>query len=351
MMQIPWSMDNCCENSASPSAGTAPDLVILLLAGGDGTRLQELTRQITGIPIPKQYCRLLRGSSLLEATLARAYKCAARERIRVIINQNHLDLARTQLSALPESNIFVQPLNRDTGPGMAFALLRLAQTHPDAIVAVFPTDHYISDDRVFNAHVLRAADIVSCLPEKIVLLGVVPDRPETAYGYVLRGEPLGAAEILEKTYNVSAFVEKPSPAAAKAIISHRGLWNTFVMVFRLSRMLQLVRELVPSEFRKLSELLISPNNSADLYQTLECWNLSTDVLARIPQHLILLETEGFAWSDWGTRESIERTYKALNVVPFWNLPKPAAIRIAGRRINPTTRGLSLPDHAENRACR
>src|SRR5512147_1483715 len=94
----------------------------LLLAGGDGMRLQELTREIAGAPIPKQYCRLLQGSSLLEATLSRAQLFTSRERIKVVVNQDHLKLAKEQLRTLPDSNIFVQPSNRDTGPGMIFAL-------------------------------------------------------------------------------------------------------------------------------------------------------------------------------------------------------------------------------------
>jgi mannose-1-phosphate guanylyltransferase len=81
--------------------------VALLLAGGDGTRLHELTREIAGIPIPKQYCPLLNNSSLLQATLARAQLFAPRDRISVIVNQNHLDLALEQLTGIPGGNVFV----------------------------------------------------------------------------------------------------------------------------------------------------------------------------------------------------------------------------------------------------
>ncbi len=317
---------SCERDCANLITAVPSNRVALLLAGGDGTRLQELTREIAGVPIPKQYCRLLQGSSLLEATLSRAYLFAPRERISIIVNQNHLDLAEEQLRSLPDSNIFVQPLNRDTGPGMIFALLQLEQTHPDAIVGVFPTDHYIDNDRAFIAHALRAVNAVSRMPDKIAILGIAPDRPETGYGYILPAEPLG---ILERAYNVQAFVEKPNPIMARAIIGRGGLWNTFVMVFRLSRMMELLCQIVPDEFEKLSELRESPERAVELYKTLGSWNLSSQVLARIPQHLILFEVSDVRWSDWGTRESVERTYRSLNLMPFWNPSQPLSNPIPG----------------------
>lgn len=290
--------------------------VALLLAGGDGMRLQELTREIAGVPIPKQYCRLLHGSSLLEATISRAQLFTSLERIKVVVNRNHLSLAKEQLRSLPDSNIFVQPQNRDTGPGMVFALLQLQRTNPDAIVAVFPTDHYIDNDRAFIAHVLRAVNTISHMPEKIALLGIAPDRPETGFGYILPANPL---TMSERAYHVEAFTEKPSLLGARDIISRGGLWNTFVMVFKISRMLELIHALVPNEYESLLELRVSPHKAGPLYENLDPWNLSTQVLARIPQHLIILEVADVRWSDWGTRESVERTYRSLNMVPFWNM--------------------------------
>jgi mannose-1-phosphate guanylyltransferase len=292
---------------------------VLLLAGGDGTRLQELTRAITGVPIPKQYCRLLHGASLLECTLSRAHLFAAKENINIIVNREHLSLARDQLRAIPESNIFVQPCNRDTGPGMIFSLLNLERLHGDAIVAVFPTDHYIDNDRAFMAHVRQATRAILRMPDKIAILGIVPDRPETGYGYILTADPLKA---FNRAYEVEAFTEKPSFRTAHSIISRGGLWNTFVMVFRLSRMMQLLCELVPREFEKLSSLRESPEKAAELYQDVDSWNLSTHFLARMPEHLITLQVKDVRWSDWGTRESVERTFRTLNLVPFWNLSDP-----------------------------
>lgn len=110
----------------------------LVLVGGDGTRLQELTREITGAPIPKQYCRLLGERSLLEATLDRARHVTPPHRTLVVVNSDHLAIGRDQLDGVPTANVVVQPCNRDTGPGLLFALQHLAQTDPSAIVVVMP---------------------------------------------------------------------------------------------------------------------------------------------------------------------------------------------------------------------
>jgi len=298
------------------SAAEAPsNRLALLLAGGDGKRLQDLTREVAGVPIPKQYCRLLHGSSLLEATVTRAHLFAPRDRITVIVNHSHLPLAMEQLRALPAANILVQPLNRDTGPGLAFALLQIEKIHPDAIVAVFPTDHYIDEDRMFVAHVLHAVSLIARAPDKVAVLGVVPDRPETGYGYIL---PDGPLENYPRAYRVKTFSEKPALAGAREILSRGGLWNTFVMVFKISRMLELLSQFFPDDLHMLSLLREAPEKAADVYKTIGAWNLSTQVLARIPKHLILVEVANVRWSDWGTRESVERTYRALNLVPSWN---------------------------------
>jgi mannose-1-phosphate guanylyltransferase len=324
------SKSNICSSIEEKCANLITELpsnrVALLLAGGDGVRLQELTREIAGVPIPKQYCRLLHGSSLLEAALSRAHLFAPRERINIVINQNHLGLAKEQLRDLPESNIFVQPLNRDTGPGMIFSLLQLELAYPDAIVAVFPTDHYVDNERAFITHVLRAVNTISRMPDKIAVLGIVPDRPETGYGYILPAEPLG---IPDRAYYVQAFTEKPNFDAARRIIARGGLWNTFVIVFQLSRMMKLLHKFVPEQFEQLSKLRGSPEKFSELYKTLDSWSLSARVLSQIPQHLILFEVADVRWSDWGTRESIERTYTRLNLAPFWDTPRPVSNAIPG----------------------
>jgi mannose-1-phosphate guanylyltransferase len=305
--------------ASMPARGTA-QLIALVLAGGDGVRLRELTREITGEPIPKQYCRLLMGQSLLEAAISRASRFAQNHRTTVIVNQSHLRLASEQLSALPASNIFVQPRNRDTGPGMIYSLLHLARMWPDAIVASFPSDHYIDNDRALIRHVRRAAAVVARNPQKIVLLGITPDRLETDYGYIQVGSPLLASRAGSGLFGVAGFHEKPGYEDAEHLVARGALWNMFLMVFRLPRMLQLLKAYAPRESSRLFEMSLRPEEEAQTYRDIAPWNFSSQFLERITKHLLVLRVGDVSWSDWGTRESIERTYQTLQLVPEWRQP-------------------------------
>ena len=317
MFNLAQHLEKRVDSIDSLAAAAPKQCLALLLAGGDGTRLQELTAQLTGAPIPKQYCPLMRGRSLLELTLFRTHYFVQIENTRVIINQNHLELARGQLRALPESSIFVQPENRGTGPGIVFALMKIARTSPDAIVAVFPTDHFIDNEKPFMAHVLRATKLVHQFPQKIAILGVTPSNPETGYGYIVPGRPLHTTLTPWRVFHVKAFNEKPNPIMARELISQGGLWNTFVMVFQLKHMLGLLREMAPEDSQRLFELRDYPAEAPAIYRIISPWNFSSHILARIAEELIVLEAPDVCWSDWGTRESIERAYKQMNLVPAW----------------------------------
>jgi mannose-1-phosphate guanylyltransferase len=315
MIFLAQLMEELTNDIDSLAAAVPEQRLALLLAGGDGMRLQEFTAQLTGFPMPKQYCPLMRGRSLLELALYRAHLFASTENTRVIINQNHRGWTGEQLKALPENNIIIQPENRDTGPGMIFALTQIAQTSPDAIIAVFPTDHFIDDDTAFIAHVLRAACLVNQLPRKIAVLGVTPNYPEIGYGYIIPGQPLPTTLTPWKVSHVKAFREKPNLTMAREFISQGGLWNTFVLVFQVKRILGLLREMAPKDSQKLFELQDCSTDASAIYRDIQPWNFSSQILTRIPEELIVLEAPDICWSDWGTRESIERTYRRLNLVP------------------------------------
>jgi mannose-1-phosphate guanylyltransferase len=294
---------------------TTPDVWNLVLAGGDGTRLRELTTRVAGLPIPKQYCRLVGNRSLLEATLDRITPLAPRERTMAIVNRDHLPLARPQLARLPEENVVVQPSNRDTGPGLLLSLLSLARQGVER-VAVFPSDHYVANEPALVRYVRRAARLLDELPDKLVLLGIRPERAEPGLGYVeSRGDVNGRER---HAFHVGAFREKPSAADARAIVRRGGLCNSFIMVFEVGHVLGLLRREQPEEMTAMERALASGERGlARRYAALRPWNFSRDFLARVPEHMIALRAERVGWSDWGTRESIEHTLKTLGRTPPW----------------------------------
>jgi len=287
----------------------------LVLAGGDGVRLRELTRVIAGAPIPKQYCRITGDRSLLELTVARTSRIFPPSRTLVIVNRDHLPVARPQLRSLPVENVVVQPANRDTGPGILLGLLDVARRAPDATLAIFPSDHFVRNETMWLHHVERATDTVAHLPEKIVLLGIPPDRVDPGLGYLEPRRPLplgGGAPAFE----VSAFHEKPTTSDARRLIAGGALWNSFVLVFRLPAILMLLQRSLPAAVAGLCGRN-DPTGLERAYRNLTPWNFSRDFLARIPDSLVAIRADDVGWSDWGTVEAIERTLVALGRNPPW----------------------------------
>jgi mannose-1-phosphate guanylyltransferase len=229
---------------------TSESFWALVLAGGDGTRLQSLTRLIAGAPIPKQYCRILGPRSLLEMTLSRIAPLVSAERTLAIINRDHLGIARSQLRSLDGRNVLVQPRNLDTGPGVLLSLLELARRDPEATVAMFPSDHYVRDGDTFRRAIERMRGVVAGLPHKIALLGARPEHADAGYGYITHGRPLGPGA---DTFAVLAFYEKPAARVAADMVRRGALWNTLVMVARVRRVLELLRPLRPTDVALLEE--------------------------------------------------------------------------------------------------
>ena len=269
----------------------------LVLAGGDGVRLRELTRVLTGRPMPKQYCRIIDDRSLLELTLSRIAPLVSQAQTLVILNRDHLALAEPQLAAIPDRNRIVQPDNRDTGPGILRSLLHLARIAPPGATAVIlPSDHHVLDPVVFRHHLRRAVRVARSNPSRVVLLGIVPDRAETGFGYVVPGQRL-SVDSETMAFHVNGFCEKPPESTAVDLVAAGALWNSFVMAFRLERLIGLITSVVPDAVTRLSD---PPP-----------WNFSRDVLTRIPEDLVVVRADGMGWSDWGTPESVTRTLLEL----------------------------------------
>ena len=296
------------------------DTWALVLAGGDGTRLRHITRLLAGEPIPKQYCRITGDRSMLEATLDRVRPLAQPERTLVIVNRDHLRLAAPQLSSLPSENVLVQPRNLDTGPGILWSLLEIERRQPGARVAMFPSDHYVAHDVAFRARVRDALGVVHRHPDKLALLGIEPDEPSSEYGYVLPASALDAED--DAVFHVASFREKPERALAARIVRGGGLWNSFVMVFRVSRVLELLAQQLPEEYRVLAQASRDRAALQAYYESAAAWNFSTHFLAQIAAHLVVVRAEHTGWSDWGTPLAIERTFASLNRVPPWHVPAP-----------------------------
>ncbi len=283
----------------------------IILAGGEGRRLQPFIRASFGVDRPKQYCALINHRSMLYHTLRRAERLIPPTRLFVIITDPHLRYAQEELHDRSLEMLIVQPCNRETGPGILLPLLHAHRRDPEAVVVLFPSDHFVWEEQRFMAAVKHAAACVSERPDCPVLLGVEPTEPEVEYGWIEPGEMLWHKEGAT-VYQVRQFWEKPTLEKVADLYLQGYLWNTMVLVAQVTVLLKLFQELTPElmdAFEPIAQALGSPREAEAMrtaYAKLPTVNFSQAILARCPHRLGVLRVQGVYWSDWGDPERILR---------------------------------------------
>src|SRR5690349_2572657 len=213
-------------------------LVPVILSGGAGTRLWPLSREL----YPKQLLPLMGEYTMLQDTVRRLSGLDATEPV-VVCNDAHRFLAAEQLRLIGISPraIVLEPFGRNTAPAIALAALaavKSAAKGEDPILLVLPADHVIRDVAAFQAAAVTAME--SAKEGRLVTFGVVPRTPETGYGYIRRGESLGAVQ------RIAQFVEKPNLTRAQAFVaSGDHYWNSGMFVFRARRYLEELEKFAP----------------------------------------------------------------------------------------------------------
>jgi mannose-1-phosphate guanylyltransferase len=294
----------------------------LILAGGDGTRLRSLTTQIAGDSRPKQFCPIIDGDTLLDITRRRVDMVARDDHQVVVVSRPHEPYYRGLASDLAPARLVVQPMNRGTAPGILYPLLRISALAGDVPVAVFPSDHWVSDDHAFIDYVHAAVRVTRERPDLVVLLGIDPDRPEMEYGWI---EPSASClEIeAEAVFAIRRFWEKPSQRLAEALLSRGCLWNSFVMVGTVSAFLALFRIAVPplvSAFEPLRRVIGTPAESREaerLYAVLPDVNFSERVLSASVERLATIRVKSVEWSDLGNVERVMHSLGRAGRRPGW----------------------------------
>ncbi len=237
----------------------SPHTYVAILAGGGGTRLWPQSRRRR----PKQFLPLLPGGeTLLGATVRRTLALCPIERTLVVTAASQVEEVRQTVPDLPEGNILVEPIGRNTAPCIGLAALFLSRRDPQAVLAVLPSDHHIGDEPAF-IRVLAAA-LSAAREGHVVTVGIRPTRPETGYGYIQVAGPDPAGEA--GLYLVKAFVEKPDRDQAAAYLSAGTyLWNSGMFFFSAARILRELRTHLPALSDLLDELREHPERTAARY--------------------------------------------------------------------------------------
>lgn len=201
----------------------------VVMAGGTGSRLWPLSRTL----YPKQFLTLTSSSSMLQETIVRL-DGLTHEHPLIICNEEHRFIVAEQLRQLElqHSGIILEPVGRNTAPAIALAALHAVRNQDDPILLVLAADHVIQDNSAFLTAIEKALDLA--VGGKLVTFGIVPNKPETGYGYIKQGKP-----VSEDAFEVSEFVEKPDLDTAKRYLNEGTYyWNSGMFIFRASRYIE-----------------------------------------------------------------------------------------------------------------
>jgi mannose-1-phosphate guanylyltransferase/mannose-6-phosphate isomerase len=195
------------------------------MSGGSGTRLWPLSTDAR----PKQFHALASQGTMIQETAQRltgAHGDIAFTAPIIIGNAAQSDIIEQQLGAIgvEPAEIILEPIGRNTAATAALAALAAQALDRDALVLLVPADHVIADATAFLDAIARAAPFAH---ERIVTFGIVPTRPETGYGYIQAGEPLG-----EGVDTIARFKEKPNAQTAADYLAQGGFyWNAGIFLF------------------------------------------------------------------------------------------------------------------------
>jgi mannose-1-phosphate guanylyltransferase/mannose-6-phosphate isomerase len=268
----------------------------VLLAGGSGTRLWPVSRELH----PKQLAKLIGRESLIQSTVRRLCPPFAPERLRVVCGGAHLDeIARhmEEVGVPAAGKIICEPCGRNTAPAVLLAVLHILATEKDAVLGIFPADHVIGDPEAFHARLAQAVELAA--QGHIVTFGITPDYPETGYGYVEGGE-----EVAQGALRIRRFVEKPDLEVARGYLAAGNFfWNSGMFAFKASVIVEEFSRHQPQILEAL-RAMAAPGNTmrAEDYRRLPDASIDIAIMERTARGVVL--PSNFGWSDIGSWKSL-----------------------------------------------
>ena len=284
-------------------AERTPPKGAIILAGGDGTRREAIDSTPANHDVPTQFCGLTSDETMLEQTRRRVAISIPRLRTLTVVNRKHEAYYAPLSASIPTRNLVVQPSNCGTAAAILYGLLRMAAHEQVTSVAIFPSDHYLSDERQFMRHVNSAFATVEVRPELAVILGMAALRPECGYGWIEPGERIGAGETELRA--VRRFVEKPAYDDAVELMRRGALWNSLVIVARVSTLLGSIMIALPELYGAFASIRTAIGTTAEqaaiegVYATISGASFTDSVLAASAVNLAVLPVSGVAFSDLG----------------------------------------------------
>ena len=225
----------------------SPELVVVIMAGGAGTRFWPASTEAR----PKQFLTLFGERSLLQGSYDRVRDLVPPERVLVLTNVRFVNLVRQQLPEIPPANVVGEPMRRDTAAAVALAALLARHLYGDPVMAVLTADHLIEPVALFHKTLLSAARGAADGSKALYTFGIQPTHPATGYGYLKRAERVADDDGIEH-YRLARFVEKPlRPQAEQYLAEGDYFWNSGMFVWQTSTILAQFAKHLPGHIRHL----------------------------------------------------------------------------------------------------
>ena len=230
----------------------------IIMAGGGGTMFWPLSRRNR----PQQFLGFARdGKSFLRETYERLLGVIPQENILVVTLERLRENVLREIPELAEDNLLLEPYARNTAPCIAYAAYSLLKRDPQAVMAVIPADSLVDDEAAYRSTLTEALDYATS-HDALITLGIVPDRPDTNFGYI---QVVGGRKAWEQTrpVKVKTFTEKPDRELAEVFLrSGEFLWNAGIFVWKAQTIRGELEKYVPSVtdlFKGWEEALGSPD--------------------------------------------------------------------------------------------
>lgn len=274
---------------------------IVIMAGGIGSRFWPYSRKNR----PKQFLDILGvGRSLLQMTYDRFREIAEPEQFFVVTNQKYLELVLEQLPELKAEQILTEPLRRNTATCIAYAAYKIHSLDPKATLVVTPADHLILQEKRFIQTLNRAIQ-ASQVEDRLITIGIQPNRPETGYGYIQYLEGDNGNPALK----VKTFTEKPNAKLAKTFVdSGDFVWNSGMFVWSLDSLLTAFSENMPdlAEVFDEGKFHFGKPTEQDFikraYSMVKNVSIDYGIMEKSDKVYVILGD--FGWSDLGSWHSI-----------------------------------------------